>query len=57
MVLRVLQKRNAYCRMVTIISAPARNKISTMEVCAHQTVIFVGICAYPAYIIRTLKTG
>lgn len=27
------------------------------EVCAHQTVIFVGICAYPAYILRTLKTG
>ena len=27
------------------------------EVCAHQVLIFGAICAYPAYVLRTLRTG
>jgi hypothetical protein len=56
-VFRNLQKRSIYSRRFTIISAPARNKISTLEVWAHQVLIFGAICAYPAYVLRTLKTG
>nr|AGM32059.1 hypothetical protein [Coptotermes formosanus] len=56
-VFRNIQKRSAYTRRATIISTPARNKISSLEIFAHQAVFIGAICAYPAYILRTLKTG
>ncbi|PNF34758.1 hypothetical protein B7P43_G03790 [Cryptotermes secundus] len=56
-VFRNFQKRNAYTRKANVISAPARNKISRLEAFIHSVVLFGAITAYPAYVMRTLKTG